>query len=225
MAALTPFDPAGPLRTGPTLIEASAGTGKTHTITSLLLRLVLEEGLRIDQTLVVTFTEAATADLRDRVRQRLRDALRAFENEGEASAGDDELVRSLRSRSEGAGSLEADTRRLAAALRDFDEAMVSTIHGFCHRVLSEHAFELGAALGAELVPDEGPLLDEIVRDFWVRELHEAPPDAYQYLVARARAPSHLRLDLDRLDDLGRRVCAQREMLVLPSSPPSRMWSK
>ena len=71
------FDAASPeaLPLGVTMLEASAGTGKTYGIASIVLRLVVEEGLGIDQILVVTFTEAATAELRERVRRRLRDAL------------------------------------------------------------------------------------------------------------------------------------------------------
>src|SRR5690348_7297507 len=69
-----PFDVFAPLGEGKRVLEASAGTGKTFTIASLVLRLVAEEGLGIDAILVVTFTEAATTELRERVRARIRDA-------------------------------------------------------------------------------------------------------------------------------------------------------
>ena len=73
---MTPFDiTTAPLDGGVTLIEASAGTGKTYSITGLILRLILEKHLPIRDILAVTFTEAATQELRDRIRRRLQSAL------------------------------------------------------------------------------------------------------------------------------------------------------
>src|SRR5262245_33159629 len=117
------------------LIEASAGTGKTFTITTLYVRLVLD-GLEVRKILVVTYTNAATAELRDRVRQRLREALDAI---GGATPADDTLAALLASRS--AEHRAEDRKRLVQALRSFDEAAIFTIHGFCQRMLQDHAFE------------------------------------------------------------------------------------
>ena len=74
-----PLDPGTIKLDGIQLIEASAGTGKTYTITQLYIRLLVEEKLDIENILVVTFTEAATAELRDRIRMKLREARTAFE--------------------------------------------------------------------------------------------------------------------------------------------------
>src|SRR5574337_1295282 len=89
---MTPLKPlAVPLR-GTHLIEASAGTGKTHTITTLYLRLLLEAERPVGHILVVTYTDAATAELRARIRHRLRAALHAIEGGGETASAPAEAV-------------------------------------------------------------------------------------------------------------------------------------
>ncbi|MDQ3626357.1 MAG: UvrD-helicase domain-containing protein, partial [Verrucomicrobiota bacterium] len=142
------------------LIEASAGTGKTFTITVLVLRLLLERPeLTIDRILVTTFTELATAELRSRIRERLRNALAVFGGE----PTDDELLLKLRERHRNDSDAAA---RLEAALVNFDEAPIYTIHSFCQRVLAERAFESGTLFDAELITNQRELLREIVNDFW-----------------------------------------------------------
>ena len=116
---------------GINLIEANAGTGKTWAITALYVRLLLEAGREVGSILVVTFTEAATGELRDRIRKRLSEMRDAFERG--AAADDDTLARVLLGRT----ADRADARlRLVAALRDFDQAPIYTIYAFCQRVLS-----------------------------------------------------------------------------------------
>src|SRR5687767_14858238 len=121
-----PFDlTTTPLAAGVTLIEASAGTGKTFTIAGLFLRLILERNLSVREILVVTFTEAATEELRDRIRHALTDAAAAFR----AGGSDDPVMSRLI-----APHLPQARRiltRLDRALCGFDEAPVFTIHGFC----------------------------------------------------------------------------------------------
>ncbi len=152
--------------TGINLIEASAGTGKTWTISWLYLRLIVVDGLRTDQVLVVTYTEAATAELRDRIRKRLADALAYLEG---------------RTSEEAYAALLAETERtlciarLQLALVSFDEAAVFTIHGFCKRVLTENAFEACLPFESELVANEDPLLTELSDQFWYQ--HFLQPDA------------------------------------------------
>jgi exodeoxyribonuclease V beta subunit len=152
---------------GTTLIEANAGTGKTWTITALYVRLLLEAGLTVDRILLVTFTEAATAELRDRVRSRLAATRAAIE--GGRSDGDPLVPVLLDRLPDRRGML----LRLESALRDFDEAPIHTIHGFCRRVLSDRAFESGMPFATDLSPDQSELLREIVDDFWRREMHDA----------------------------------------------------
>ena len=158
---------------GRRLIEASAGTGKTYTITTLFLRLLLERHLRIDQILVVTFTRAATAELRARVRARIRDAIFAFDG-GVADAE----IRALVARSEDRAH---DRALLSQALHGFDEAAIFTIHGFCQRALLDHAFESQTRFETELVSDQTPLLLQVVEDYWTRELYRATPAQVDFL--------------------------------------------
>jgi exodeoxyribonuclease V beta subunit len=148
---------AAPLQ-GINLIEASAGTGKTYTITTLFIRLILEQQLTVDQILVVTFTEAATEELRDRIRRRLHEALTAFEQEH----SEDEVLTGLMTHCEHQSAIF----RLTNALRGFDEAAIFTIHSFCRQMLQDNAFESGLLFDTELVSDQSHLLREIVEDFW-----------------------------------------------------------
>ena len=160
MIAPRPWDPAAPLERGVTLLEASAGTGKTWNIAELVLRLVVEQGLAMREILVVTFTRAATGELRDRVRLRLAEA--AVEAQGE------------------------DQRRLRAALESFDECLIATIHGFCQRTLQQFAFESGVDFDLELVADSEPLIDELITDWLSSELHAHDPARYRFSVEACR---------------------------------------
>ncbi|MDM8558351.1 exodeoxyribonuclease V subunit beta [Candidatus Parabeggiatoa sp. HSG14] len=150
---------------GINLIEASAGTGKTYTITTLFIRLILEKNLTVDKILVVTFTEAATEELRDRVRRRLREVLTAFE----LGNSDDEILEKLMQQYP---DHEDAIFRLTNALRGFDEAAIFTIHSFCRQMLQDNAFESGVLFDTELVSDQSHLLREIVEDFWRQHFYE-----------------------------------------------------
>jgi len=165
MSALQPF--AIPLD-GVTFVEASAGTGKTYAIEMLYLRLLVERQLHPEQIVVVTYTNAAAAELRDRVRGRLKAAL-DWLNGGTASPVEEWQEFVARHR-------DIAQVRLLAALYGFDRASISTIHGFCQRVLQEHAFDSGASFDVEMIADQSALLDEVVRDFVAVELHEASPE-------------------------------------------------
>lgn len=166
----TPFDLATtPLAPGVTLLEASAGTGKTFALAGLYLRMVLEAGLSVPEILVVTFTEAATAELRGRIRGRLAEARRILR----AGATDDPVWEALL-----LGGVDEDRQerlqRVTLALEQFDAAAIFTIHGFCQRVLRECAFETGALFDAELQPNTEALVQEAADNFWRRHFYEAP---------------------------------------------------
>ncbi len=147
---------------GTSLIEASAGTGKTYAITGLFLRLVLEKKLSADEILVVTFTEAATEELKDRIRTRLREAIEAFSTGFAKDAFLNDLVQKSKTNSDRLAAL----RSLKEAVRIFDEARIYTIHGFCRKMLHEYAFESGSLFDTELVTDQADLKREVVEDFW-----------------------------------------------------------
>ena len=199
------FDPITVPLDGTNLIEASAGTGKTHAITDLYVRLLLERRLSVGQMLVVTFTNAATAELRARVRRRLRAALSRFETVDDC--GDEFLDRLVVNR-RAEGALDQDRAQLMVALHTFDEAAIFTIHGFCQRMLRENAFESGVPFDAELITNEGPLLADVVQDFWVRELHAAPQSFVQHLKAK-------KVNHKLLEQLAFRIVTHPEMSILP----------
>lgn len=175
---------------GARLIEASAGTGKTYTISGLYLRLLLEKQLTVTQILVVTFTEAATQELRGRIRQRLYDALRWLEGK----TGNDDFEQMLQ-------PYKGD-RKVLQQLRDavtrMDEASVFTIHGFCQRTLTDSAFESGVLFDAEFVTDESELREQIARDFWRRRVAEEDAGHVKWVIEKWKTPGALLSDIGAL---------------------------
>lgn len=169
---------------GSNLIEASAGTGKTFNITLLFLRLILEKGLGVNQILVVTFTEAATEELRDRIRGRIREAAEACAT----GKFDDPLLGQLVSKCKtDCGALES----LRIALRDFDQAAIFTIHGFCKRMLHENAFESNSLFDTELETDNTQLKQDLVEDFWRKHVYFASPLFVNYALLNKFTPTEL----------------------------------
>jgi len=206
----TPLDPLAIPLTGVHLVEASAGTGKTHTITTLYLRLLLEGRRTVEEILVVTFTNAATAELRAKIRARLRAALAALDA---PDALVDEDVRDWIVSRTAAGCGDEDRLRLVTALGNFDQAAIFTIHGFCQRMLHEHAFESGVLFDVELSADQSGLLAGLAQDFWVRALHAAPVEFVQYLRSEKRT-------VRTLEQLATLVVAHPDMPVLPAVAPA-----
>ena len=188
-AGRTPLDlPLG--GAGATFIEASAGTGKTHALTTLVARLLVEEGWHLDRILVVTFTRAASAELRDRIRRTIGAAIAALRRRAPAA---DPQALALLSRWEGeAGVDPAEAgRRLEAAMHEIDRANVHTIHGFCRRVLADLSFESGFPFDFEVGGGEGEMAAAAVRDFWRRRLYPASPMLVRHAVARRFLPRDL----------------------------------
>ncbi len=148
---------------GINLIEASAGTGKTYAIACLYLRLLIEKGLMPAQILVVTFTEAATEELRGRIRGRIREALDVFAGQPTK----DPFLQGLAANTNGNGP-ERDAAKdlLNRAITSFDTASIFTIHAFCLRALQDNAFESGSLYDTELVTDPSGMFQETVDDFW-----------------------------------------------------------
>jgi len=188
--AFAPLDFATAPLAGTVLVEASAGTGKTWTIAALVVRLLLEkqfdgEPCRVDEILVLTYTKAATAELRERILSRLvevRDGLMTGESQ-------DVVVRH-------ALAVTADRREQAIAalefaIASFDLAPIYTIHGFCQRALSEHAFESAMPFSAEILEDETPLRELAAQDFWRTEVANADAPRARELLATFRGPEGL----------------------------------
>ncbi|WP_133480261.1 UvrD-helicase domain-containing protein [Cognatilysobacter segetis] len=191
--------------TGTRLIEASAGTGKTFTLATIVTRLIVERGLRVGQVLAVTYTEAATQELRERLRQRL--SLLARVAAGTALDGDDADVALCRTLVERQQALEdpiALRQRLQRAARELDTAAVHTIHGFCTRVLADHALETGEPFDAAgIVGSDRELRETVAHDLWrtlaadagdadvLRAAWSSPEELAKSLEALLRAPRML----------------------------------
>jgi exodeoxyribonuclease V beta subunit len=201
------FDATTVALAGRNLVEASAGTGKTHAITTLFVRLLLETKLAIDQILVVTFTIPATAELRGRIRSRLRQALLAFQR-GESP---DVQLAALVAAERKAGRDPAErVPRLRHALQNVDEAAIFTIHGFCHRMLHDSAFDSDMEIDAELVTDLTALRDEVLCDYWAAELVDASRPLVRLLRDAKLEPTASR-------SLADKVTRNPTMPVLPQS--------
>lgn len=175
---------------GINLIEASAGTGKTWNICGLYVRLLLERQLDVQQILVVTFTNAATAELRERIRMRIvetRDYL-----ESRVAPDGDPFVPTLIAGLLGRQSVAKEdmVRRLDLALRTFDEASIFTIHGFCQRALGDNPFAAGLPMAMELLQDDGDLLMEAVHDFWRRHIagDALPAELISFIIGNGDTP-------------------------------------
>ena len=201
-----PFDVCGPLPSGVTLLEASAGTGKTFTIAALAVRYVAD-GLPLDRLLIVTFTRMATGELRERVRERLvatAETLAAALG-GITPADDDDLGCLLAAGSRQDVALRHE--RLSKAIADFDAATIETTHGFCMQVLSG----LGTAGDVErdvtLIEDAHDLLEEVVDDLYIRRFW-ARPDGLRFPRSEAL-------------DIGREVLQHPAAVIVPPRSDDR----
>ncbi|MGK0289907.1 MAG: exodeoxyribonuclease V beta subunit, partial [bacterium] len=165
---------------GKVLIEASAGTGKTFSIAGLFLRLLIEKKYSVQEILVVTFTHAATEELKNRIRLRIRQAWNCVSKlcseKHQWTLDDvikqDEFIGNLFIQYENQAepseqSVWSELKTcLNIALVNFDEAQISTIHSFCQKILQENTFSSNSLFSAELVNDSSSMMDEVTQDFW-----------------------------------------------------------
>ena len=186
------FDPLNSPLDGKNLIEAAAGTGKTYAVTCIFVRLIIEKSLHVRDILVVTFTVAATEELKDRIRKVLKDALDSFTR----GRSDELFLRGLLEKYPNETDRKIAVEGLTAAVRDFDEAAIFTIHGFCQRMLYENAFESGALFDVEMVTSQEDLRKEIVEDFWRRHFYDALPAFVEYAMNRDFNPGYFLKLLD-----------------------------
>lgn len=201
-----------PLR-GERLIEASAGTGKTFTIAALYLRLLLGLGgntafprpLSVEELLVVTFTEAATAELRGRIRANIHELRIACLRQSTDNPLYTALLEEITDKQQAA-------QWLLLAERQMDEASVFTIHGFCQRMLSLNAFESGMLFEQQLIEDESELRYQACADFWRRYCYPLPRDIAEAVHALWKGPEALLRAIERY--------LQGEAPVIKSPPPA-----
>jgi exodeoxyribonuclease V beta subunit len=204
LSTASPFDVCGPLPTGTTVLEASAGTGKTFTIAALATRYVAEGVADLAQLMLVTFGRAATQELRQRVRERLSATERALADPATARISEDALIASL------AGVSDDEVRlrhsRLVAALADFDAATIATTHGFCQQMLAGLGVAADIDRDAVLLPDPTDLVDEIVEDLYLAK----------YAASGAGEPA---LSIATARTIGRRAVADRQAVLAPADAP------
>ena len=210
------------------LIEASAGTGKTYTLAALYLRLVLGHAaggparppMLPPDILVVTFTEAATKELRDRIRSRLSEAARCFSGRAHPDPQDAVL----------AGLLDAYTdpdertrhaEHLQAAADWMDEAAIYTIHGFCHRMLRQHAFDSGNPFELELSDEESLITRQAVEDYWRQHLYGLGPIELAALgTALTASEDKPKVSLQGFERTVRGLLGKSDRLAeIPGTPP------
>jgi len=154
-----------PLNPGVTLLEASAGTGKTYTITGLVLRLLAEKNIPINRILVVTFTEAATEELKSRIRNGIREACQDLRRR--------ESTNPLLQQWIDSSKCSTYHQRLDLALASMDEARIHTILGFCYRILSEHSVETGFPPDLEVESSPIDIWQQLALDYWRNELYQS----------------------------------------------------
>ncbi len=194
--AIESFDAAlQQLSKGINLVEASAGTGKTFAIAMLVLRFVVEEKIPLEKILIVTFTNAATSELRGRIRRRLaeaRDILDSATSDLPEDKFDEPLLRWSEKFTGKQQRCQAQLL-LREALYSIDQAPVFTIHGFCQRMLGEQALESGQPFDCKLLTDLAPLKQEIAEDYWRSLFYGACGDIDAALLADARFASPMAL--------------------------------
>ena len=198
MAETIPLNPITLPLNQISLIEASAGTGKTYTIGSLYLRLLLKAGennfsrpLNVEEILVVTFTDMATEELKKKIRERITDAidkLTAFaETKDKSSFKNDEFLTAL---CDNLNIFEA-IHRLKLAEQNMDLAAIYTIHGFCRRMLMQYAFHSGIHFNLELIKDQSDLLVRFANEFWREHFYPLDFESANFIATELVSPANV----------------------------------
>ena len=215
MAETIPLNPITLPLNQISLIEASAGTGKTYTIGSLYLRLLLKAGennfsrpLNVEEILVVTFTEMATEELKKKIRERITDAidkLTAFaETQDKSAFKNDEFLTAL---CHNLNIFEA-IHRLKLAEQNMDLAAIYTIHGFCRRMLMQYAFHSGIHFNLELIKDQSDLLVRFANEFWREHFYPLPFEMADFIANELGSPDYVLSLLE--SDLGKNLIVDLE---------------
>jgi len=215
MAETIPLNPITLPLNQISLIEASAGTGKTYTIGSLYLRLLLKAGennfsrpLNVEEILVVTFTEMATEELKKKIRERITDAidkLTAFaETQDKSAFKNDEFLTALY---HDLDIFEA-IHRLKLAEQNMDLAAIYTIHGFCRRMLMQYAFHSGIHFNLELIKDQSDLLVRFANEFWREHFYPLPFEMADFIANELGSPDYVLSLLE--SDLGKNLIVDLE---------------
>jgi len=194
---------------GVSLIEASAGTGKTYTITHLYVRCLLETEYKVNQILVVTFTNAATQELKGRIRELVYEVWNYLTNMDIENNQFDDLFLQFRQNEKAIFALQE-------ALINFDEASIYSIHGFCQRVLNSFPVETNSLLQQQIVPDERELEQAAIRDFWRIHITSTEINKLRWLLTQWKHPDKLLNDVRPLLGFEEAVNQAAEQLDMES---------
>lgn len=218
---------------GFSLVEASAGTGKTYNITSLYIRAIIEKEYSPSNILVLTYTEAATAELKSRIRSRIKESIDCLSGTKEA---EDEFLKELKRRSD-----PTFIQRLKKALFSFDEASIFTIHGFCQKLLREESLAFGVQSDFEILQDTSELIQDAVDAYWrkiVKEYSDSlighgmleflmsekiTPEKIKPIIEKVLGKPYANLRSDR--DLKEKVQAKKKRIQLLNEHLAYQWEE
>ena len=217
---MTPFDLSGPLPSGRTVLEASAGTGKTYSLTGLIVRYLAEAAVSVDQLLVVTFTRAAANELRERTRVTLELAAHVLRD---GAAPDNHawmtaLLSTTGASGDHAAELERRGRRVADAITHFDELTITTIHGFCQQALAQLGVRSGFNPDAILVESLHDVMAEACRDAIVTELADDPARLNTVGVSYSKIANPRQAEIELINGVGA-LTANPGSRLMPANGP------
>ena len=201
------FQIDGPLPLGQrVLLEASAGTGKTFSLTALVVRYVVEKDLKLEQLLMVTFTKAAAGEMRERTRSKLSEALQRLKSSSweQGASASESWLRPILACDESERQIRMD--RLRQAIASVDSATITTIHGFFQQTLKEVGLRSADLASAEIAEDNKATAKALLRDDLVRKFSEGTSTLLDALPEKTPSDLESRL-LEILDSLESNISA------------------
>ena len=223
--SLIPFNLAAPqLETGRVVIEASAGTGKTYSLTVLAVRHVAERGLTADQLLMVTFTNAATAELREKTREQAQETLQHLRNSSSNNNSEYPWMATMLATTEARAAAIANLQQF---LSHFDNTTITTIHGFCQIVLRRAGLNSPAPANYVVQDNVDDIIYQVITDILIdpmaknpEKLHGNTYSDYKNKIIHPLTSSDVRSSLSKLFDAVKRRMGNPKTLMLPALQPS-----
>ncbi len=203
------------LETGRIVIEASAGTGKTYSLTVLVVRHVAERGLTADQLLMVTFTNAATAELREKTREQAQETLQHLRDKTMEHPWMAAMLASEDSRDTAIANLQQ-------FLSHFDDTTITTIHGFCQIVLRRAGLHSPAPQNYVVQDNVDDIINQVITDLLIDPMSRDPRLLYGYATKERKPPSaeNVKKSLTQLGEAVKRRMSNPKAFMLPALAPS-----
>jgi len=222
---LSPFNLASPqLETGRVVVEASAGTGKTYSLTVLVVRHVAELGLTADQLLMVTFTNAATAELREKTREQAQETLQYLRISKMEHPWMATMLATPESRATAIDNLQQ-------FLSHFDDTTITTIHGFCQIVLRRAGLHSPAPQKYVVQDNVDDIINQVITDLLIDPMSDDARLLHGNLYPRTGDDPHpltssdVRKSLSKLHEAVKRRMGNPKALMLPELAPSPFATK